>query len=107
MRYHFTDNRNTAARQSDIIARYGVEKFIVFMPTTNREESIKTKEKYRMLIRETSMVGLSITASIGVSTVCFSCPLHDKEISQELLVEQADKSLYKAKEKGRDLVWHF
>ncbi len=91
-----------SVRTGDVLARWGGEEFILFMPETNLKAAVAFAERFRMLISEGSIehaTGLiSITASLGVAQREISCESIDDAISI------ADKCMYKAKHDGRNLV---
>jgi len=94
-------------RSSDFAARWGGEEFVVLLPGTDMNGAWINAERIRENIEQTSVsvstgqtVGL--TVSIGVSTVI---PTQDG--NQNDLISQADRALYTAKEKGRNLVCKF
>lgn len=88
-------------RQVDIGGRLGGEEFAVILPETEAKEAIEVAERLREAIAKTEVmipIGLPIhfTVSIGVTT------LNDKDVNIDVLLNQADKALYKAKETGRN-----
>jgi len=90
-------------RQVDIIGRIGGEEFAIILPETEAEEALDAAERLREAITKTEVTisaGLPIrfTVSIGVIT------LDDKNINIDMLLNQADKALYEAKETGRNKV---
>jgi diguanylate cyclase (GGDEF)-like protein len=91
--------------ERDFPGRYGGEEFIILLPETNRQTAMGVAERIRYKIErleirhEFNPGHLKVTCSIGVCTVVAS-----EGISSELLIEQADKALYIAKGKGRNLV---
>lgn len=93
------------AREVDIAARYGGEEFTVILPETPIEGALKLAERLRAKLAEEIIPygelqpGGAVTISLGVA----SYP-GDATDAQSLL-EAADKALYKAKEKGRNMVW--
>ena len=97
--------RDSLMRSTDMAARYGGEEFIVILPEAGKEEAIKIAEALRRKIEELhiphalSTVSAYVTVSIGVSSVI----PHDG-LSEEGLLEMADKALYKAKDNGRNQV---
>ncbi|MFN2442981.1 MAG: diguanylate cyclase [Thermoanaerobaculia bacterium] len=90
-------------RHSDLAARYGGEEFGIIMPETEMEQAIIFAEQIRELIEstviETEAATVRVTVSIGVSSVP-----HPKIVSPMALIEDADASLYRAKEHGRNQV---
>jgi len=91
-------------RKIDIAARYGGEEFAVILPETNHKSAIVVAEKIRKLIEQTPIdhedqqPNGKLTISIGVA----SYP-RDAEDPRSL-VDVADRRLYRAKQKGRNLV---
>ena len=84
-------------RSSDIIARFGGDEFEVLLPDTSAEGLEKITEKLLENIREHRFPEAgTITASIGAALY----PLN-ATTSLDLFM-QADNSLYRAKELGRD-----
>lgn len=94
-----------ATRQLDIQCRYGGEEFVVILPSTNLLLASQVAERLRELIAASELkVGddvLRVTASIGISV-----RLANHTGSGDLLVKEADKCLYQAKENGRNQVCH-
>jgi hypothetical protein len=86
-------------RQVDIAGRLGGEEFAVILPETTIEEAIEVAERLREVVAKVEMtVPLYLTVSIGVTT------LKNKDTSIDMLLNQADKALYEAKEAGRNKV---
>ena len=90
-------------RSTDLAARYGGEEFAVMMPETDLDDAMAFAEKVRELIDsapvETQAGALSVTVSIGVSSV----PRTRVASAKELIV-RADEALYRAKRGGRNQV---
>lgn len=91
-------------REVDSVARYGGEEFVIILPKTGEKEAHMVAEKLRQKMEKSEMPygttqpGGRFTISIGYSTY----PVKAKEITE--LINQADKALYIAKEKGRNRV---
>ncbi len=91
-------------RKVDIVARYGGEEFAIILPETTPTNAAYVAEKIRCWIEEypfTDQERLphrNITSSLGVA----SYPAHAH--TMEELIHQADESLYRAKEAGRNQV---
>jgi len=90
-------------RKSDLLARYGGEEFILLLPQTSLKGALIEARRLQKVVREIRFrqlkEGQGITVSFGIS--CFP----DKGVKKsDDLINFADKALYKAKEKGRDLI---
>lgn len=90
------------ARSGDILARWGGEEFILFLPDTDMNEAVSIANRFREKISKTQMTDLTnplnLTVSIGVS-------YHDSAtMTLDELIKVADDCLYRAKSKGRDMV---
>ena len=91
-------------RQIDLAARYGGEEFAVIMPNTDPHEALKIAERLRQTIKthplppEISLTAKNLSVSIGVA----GYPPYDESV--RVLVQQADRALYKAKREGKDRV---
>ncbi len=83
-----------AARETDIVTRYGGEEFVVIMPHTELSGACIFAERLRALIQEQ----LPVTISGGVTTAM------DGDTAQTL-VARADSALYGAKSAGRNHVF--
>lgn len=91
---------STSFRESDVVARFGGDEFLVIVKNTSDIENIDNiAEKLLKKIAEPYYVNnlkLSITASIGITT----CPLDGRSSSQ--LIQHADKAMYNAKMAGKN-----
>jgi diguanylate cyclase (GGDEF)-like protein len=90
-------------RGSDIACRYGGEEFLVILPESSPEDTVKRAESFRENVKNLELVFQgkilgSITLSIGVA----SYPANGARIEE--LLRTADMALYKAKQEGRDRV---
>jgi diguanylate cyclase (GGDEF)-like protein/PAS domain S-box-containing protein len=94
-----------ASRPRDFVARFGGEEFIIVMPDTNETEAYKIASRCRELItnehipHKGSDVSKYLTASIGISTTTPNCG--DEAMP---FIEQTDRRLYQAKQRGRNTV---
>ncbi|MDF1588836.1 MAG: sensor domain-containing diguanylate cyclase [Gammaproteobacteria bacterium] len=87
-------------RSGDIVARWGGEEFLLFLPETSLEEAFHLAERLRLSISqdsiETQLGDISVTASLGIAQRI----RHHTEI--EPLIDNADKALYEAKRSGKN-----
>ena len=90
---------NSFFRESDLVARFGGEEFVVLMSHCDKKLALIKAEKLRISISELKPEDLSISASIGITT-------RDPEqnCNFESLFSAADKAVYLAKENGRNQV---
>ncbi|ACV61640.1 diguanylate cyclase [Desulfofarcimen acetoxidans DSM 771] len=84
-------------RGVDILSRWGGEEFTVILPETNTEGAAASAERLRNIIEDTNLFCGKVTVSIGVAST-------NGHIDKDILVAQADKALYKAKEKRNTVV---
>jgi len=92
-------------REIDFLARFGGEEFSVVLPETDKASAIMAAERISTKVsRERIMVfdeTLSVNISVGVAT------FPQNTLHPDVLVEVADKALYKAKLSGRNRVCWF
>lgn len=91
-----------ATRDSDTVARWGGEEFIIIAPETNEQQACQLAETIRKLVAEYAFPHANqqplghVSLSIGVAT------MSDGIANAEQLLKLADKAVYRAKESGRD-----
>lgn len=90
-------------RATDVAARWGGEEFLVVLPEADLQGASLWAERWREDIErhefeEPDGKKLKITISIGVAT------FNDDMDNQGVLIDAADKALYRAKEAGRNRV---
>ncbi len=95
-----TNVMRSALRESDTLARFGGEEFVVLLPHTAREGALAVAERVRQSAHQHQIQAeeqsLSVTISIGGVTCETSTTALDK------LISRADELLYQAKQAGRD-----
>ncbi|MFP5261583.1 MAG: diguanylate cyclase [Blastocatellia bacterium] len=92
-----------SVRESDFVARYGGDEFVLMLPETSARRAVQMAERVRSQIalhRFNGGVGADIylTASFGVA----SFPEHATEA--ERLIELADAAMYEAKQRNKNNV---
>lgn len=86
-------------------ARYGGDEFVIILPDTDLNEAINFGESFRYNVEKLSLphrfskVNDVVTVTLGVSSV-----VPNDDFGSIELIRQADKALYKAKEKGKNQV---
>jgi diguanylate cyclase (GGDEF)-like protein len=93
------------SRDVDIVARYGGEEFVVVLPETPKDNAIIYAERVRKAV-ERFGIGCKhyfpkVTVSISIGVGGFE-PAQDKTMDD--LIGKADKALYAAKQRGRNMV---
>ena len=84
-------------RTNDTLVRWGGEEFVVVAIEVDEKNLIHLCEKLRQKIEDETYDGVAkVTVSIGAT-------LFRKNDSQDTLLSRADKALYEAKEKGRNI----
>lgn len=90
-------------RPIDLACRYGGEEFTVILPDTDIDGAEMVANRLREIIKAlqiphaSSSTGAYVTISLGIST---TIPTHGQPAT--LLLDAADKALYRAKAEGRD-----
>jgi two-component system cell cycle response regulator len=86
-------------RQSDTIARFGGEEFIILLPDTNAKQAAFVANKIRILISKTNFDNIinNVTMSIGIAD-------SSETDSFESIILLSDERLYKAKNSGKNRV---
>jgi diguanylate cyclase (GGDEF)-like protein len=98
------DSLKSACRQTDVVARYGGDEFVVLAPRTTATQGVEMAERIRAVLRETVQdqqldKGASPTVSIGVAD------LETAGAQQtNALFAASDRALYSAKQVGKDRV---
>jgi diguanylate cyclase (GGDEF)-like protein len=94
-------------REVDIVARYGGEEFVIILPETEEKKAKSLANRIRRAVEEYDFSfksfkkGNKITISIGGAIYPFNAK------SKKVLIDKADKALYRAKDTGRNKVVFF
>jgi diguanylate cyclase (GGDEF)-like protein len=85
-------------RVTDAVCRYGGEEFCVLLPSTDAEKAAVVADYARCRIAERKVQDIQVTASFGVSALAAGIT------DPQQMLDQADKALYQAKDRGRNRV---
>lgn len=92
---------SAGVRESDFIARFGGEEFIILLPETNIIDATRAMNKIRLAV---SKLEISHQDKVVPVTLSFGLSEFDNDDTTKAVFERADKALYRAKEKGRNRV---
>lgn len=96
---------SAATRSRDFLARFGGEEFVLILPETDAEAANVVAERCRNAIfkeqiaHAASAVSQILTISIGTGTLV---PTHQDDMKS--FIARVDRSLYDAKQKGRNCI---
>ena len=95
----FSDIMQLQVRDTDVVARFGGEEFVISMPECGRDDARAVAERIRAQVEKTifSSSIKTITASFGVAELTGS-------ETAESLLHRADQAMYAAKAAGRNRV---
>ncbi len=88
-------------RESDFIARFGGEEFVLLLPETGIVDATRAVNKVRSGIAK---LKISHDGQLVPITMSFGISEFNQNDTTQSVFERADKALYRAKEKGRNLV---
>ncbi|MEW6714475.1 MAG: diguanylate cyclase [Nitrospirota bacterium] len=97
--------KNTVKRPGDFCARYGGEEFVVLLPDTSLEAARLLAENIRANIQDMKLSHIEspplnvVTVSLGIASATGS-----PTTTYETILQQSDKALYSAKNRGRNRV---
>jgi diguanylate cyclase (GGDEF)-like protein len=94
----------STARDTDAVARLGGDEFVIVLPDTGWQGALTFAERVRRTVDEfpfgAATGAINLTISVGVALARGNDP-----ISPEMLLQEADRSLYKAKSAGRNRIF--
>ncbi len=98
-----TASAKSVLREGDIMVRYGGEEFLIILPAASAVDLKTIGERIRHAVEDTSIDEgdkiIKVTISVGGSAYPNDNVSHENE-----LIDLADKTLYRAKQSGRNRV---
>jgi diguanylate cyclase (GGDEF)-like protein len=87
-------------RKLDVVCRYGGEEFAIILSQTSAAQALTVAEKLRRMVENWQFPGVARSVTISAGVAAFP----DHGTTRDDLVRAADKSLYAAKQEGRNRV---
>ncbi|MCW5206169.1 GGDEF domain-containing protein [Desulfobulbus sp. F5] len=95
-----SETMRAGLREEDMLARFGGDEFVAFLPETNCQEAYNVAERLRSRIEYTPLIyenhSVRITVSCGIA--CF--PEHGDNLTE--IMKMADRALYRSKDLGKN-----
>jgi diguanylate cyclase (GGDEF)-like protein len=93
-------------RSTDVLCRYGGDEFVVVLPDTSENDSLRIAETIRKEVEDYSnklgkTMKTPVTISVSIGSASY---IPDDILSYDEFLSYADKALYAAKEAGRNCV---
>ena len=85
-------------RDTDVVCRYGGEEFCLILTETGEQGAHNTAERICQAVAAEPIDGIPVTISLGVASI------ETAAANPSVLLEYADKALYRAKNSGRNRV---
>ena len=96
----FADICRDVTRTDDLIARWGGEEFVIYLPDTSVDDAISLCERIRDKVEHHQFnaegTPINVTVSIGLTQ------FRKNETTIDPMIKRADEAMYKAKQSGRN-----
>jgi len=94
----------TQSRETDVLAHFGGEEFILALPETDLDGARSLAERIRLAVRSEPLCGHTVSLSIGIAHRPANAEPGGEGAGEilERLICEADKALYFGKHHGRD-----
>ena len=94
-------------RTADFFARFSDDRFVMFLPETNQQQSLLAAERVRKLAAELRVPVVSEkdkNATLGFTVSIGTASLHDMQDTPESILKRAEVSLFIAKQSGANRI---
>ena len=92
-------------RETDILARYGGDEFVIFLPETAPEQAREVADRVRDAVANINFMIHNKTMTVSVSIGMASYPQDSSSVDD--ILDRSDKALYVSKQAGRNCVTAF
>ncbi|HRF46379.1 MAG TPA: diguanylate cyclase [Anaerolineales bacterium] len=92
---------NEAIREQDLIARWGGEEFLIYLPATDLRGAAAVAERMRVQVADTQWECAGVPTRV---TLTFGISVHRPGASLDDTISAADQALYAGKHQGKDRV---
>ena len=89
-------------RDTDVIARYGGDEFVIVLPETTLKGAVVIAERIRRTVEEFEFAAHNLNIRLTVSLGVANTPKHT--LTAEGLIKKADVAMYQAKELSRNSI---
>jgi diguanylate cyclase len=90
--------------ENHLAARYGGEEMALIMPDTELSKAVEITETIRKIVEKNRLKRKNDGESLGKITFSAGVASFKSDDTAEIMIERADKALYKAKDTGRNQV---
>lgn len=77
-----------SCRSEDVIARWGGDEFLVYLPRTKKDEAMEISRRIEEKFKEVAVAGIPLSVSVGVGTK------QDKETELDSVFKKAEDKMY-------------
>ena len=95
-----SETMRSELREEDMLARFGGDEFVAFLPDTSCQDAWKVAERLRRRIEDAPLVyeGHSVRITVSCGIACF--PDHGDDLNE--IMKMADRALYRSKDLGKN-----
>jgi diguanylate cyclase (GGDEF)-like protein len=95
-----SETMRSELREEDMLARFGGDEFVAFLPDTSCQDAWRVAERLRRRIEDAPLVyeGHSVRITVSCGIACF--PGHGDDLTD--IMKKADRALYQSKDLGKN-----